>query len=322
MKTQLNFSVLLLISILFLSSCDKDELPVYGEKTYVGDIINPTAEEFQKILSFGYDTIIGSVMFNDSYEANISDFRALSNIRLISGTLRIQSANRFNSFYGLGKLESIGSMLINHSRLTSFDGLDSLKYIKEYLRIENNGVLLNINGLSNLDSVGEGLTIWSNYYLENIDGLINLKNIGGKLTIGGFSLVNLDSLINLESVGEYLNIFGVYNMVDIKGLSKLKTIGGYLSIGAAEKLYNLEGLDALQYIGGNLMLAVNRIKDLDALENIQFIGGKIQIIKNYRLTDLCGLRPYLSTGNFNNIYDIYDNLYNPTMQEIIDGDCN
>ena len=322
MSTQSKFLILSLISILLLTTCKKDDLPVYGEKTYVGDVINPTAEELQKILSFGYDTIIGDVVFDDFYEEKVSDLRTLRNIRLISGTLKVEDVFRFTSLYGLGKLKSVGSMRIKHTNLSSFDGLDSLKYIEEYLSIEYNEELLNINGLANLDSIGEDFTIWSNYYLENIDGLINLKSVGGTLTICGFSLVNFDSLINLESVGGDFHLFGIFNLVDIKGVSKLKTIGRHLHIGAAEKLYNLEGLNALQYIGGDIFLVGNRINNLDAFENIQSVDGNIKIIQNYRLDDLCGLRPYLSTNNFNNTCTIYDNKYNPTVQEIIDGDCN
>ena len=322
MRTQSKFLILLLVSILLLTTCKKDDLPVYGKKTYVGDIINPTDEELQKILSFGYDTIIGDVVFDDFYEEKVSDLRALRNIRLISGTLKLEDVFRFTSLDGLSKLKSAGSVNIKHTSLTSFDGLDSLQNINKYLRIEYNEDLLNINGLANLDSIGEEFRIWSNYYLENINGLINLKSVGGTLTICGFSLINFDSLSNLESIGEDFHLFGIYNVVNIKGISKLKTIGGHLSIGAADKLYNLEGLNALQYIGGDIFLVGNRIKDIDALENIHSVGGNIEIIRNYRLNDLCGLRPYLSTGNFNNTCTIYDNIYNPTMQEIIDGDCN
>ncbi len=321
MKTKLASIILLSISILLLSTCKKDDLPVYGEKTYVGDIINPTAEELQKILSMGYDTIIGDVVFDDFYEEKVSDLRTLRNIRLISGRLVFTSVFRFKSFYGFDNLKSVGGMFIYHTGFTSFDGLDSLKYISENLGIRYNDSLIDINGLNNLDSIGEDFTIWSNYYLENIDGLVNLKTIGGNLWIGGFSIKNLDSLANLESIGGGFSLSDIYNLESIEGLNKLVTIGGDLRISIVYELNSLEGLNALQHIGGDILLVGIQIKDLDALENIQSVGGNIKIKKNYRLTDLCGLRPYLSTGNFNNTYSVYDNGFNPTKQDIIDGNC-
>lgn len=158
----------------------------------------------------------------------ISDFRGLSSLNSIGGSLNIVCSDILTSLMGLEGLITIGGgfSIFYNDALTNFTGLDGLTSIGGVFHIYQNNVLTSFTGLDSLDSIGggvkiiinialisftglEGLTsiggelqIWGNYVLENLTGLGGLTSIGGSLTIGSnnYGNIALTSLTGLENI--------------------------------------------------------------------------------------------------------------------------
>ena len=50
--------------------------------------------------------------------------------------------------------------------------------------------------------------------------------------------------------------------------------------------------------------------------------GDLKIISCSSLKNLCGLQNLLSNDGLKGNYNVSDNLFNPSKQEIIDGNCS
>ena len=173
-------------------------------------------------------------------------------------------------------------------------------------------------------------------------------NLGtGRLRIHAPNITNLEGLNNITSLNG-LAIEYCTNLEDISALSNLETIGGtdngweFLSIVGNLSLESLEGLNNLESIGElnsniyfGLILGYNPlIENLDALSNLMAVHGIINTrvyvscgpscdaeIGNINLTDFCGLQNLFTNGIYGEV-DISGNAYNPTVQDIIDGNCS
>ena len=173
------------------------------------------------------------------------------------------------------------------------------------LSIVDNEKLLNINGLSNLKIIFSNYSygfsfISKNASLTNIDGLSSLESVYFDLEISDNPvLTNLNGLTHFR-ICQNLNIFNNNSLVNVDGLSGLTQLNG-LFIYQNAALTNLNGLSHLRAV------------------------GILKIYKNTSLTQFCGLYNLFTvdtgTNDFRTI-DIYDNAFNPTIQEIIDdGPC-
>ena len=133
-------------------------------------------------------------------------------------------------------------------------------------------------------------------------GLLNYTTITGSLTISDPEneqhITNLDPLISLTHIDGNLNINNNPHLTDLSGLNNLTKIG---SIAGAGKLY----------IQNNLSLT-----HLNGLENLTSSYGTSEISNNESLVNFCGLI------NFTSNLTIYDNAYNPTLEDIQNGNCS
>lgn len=166
-----------------------------------------------------------------------------------------------------------------------------------WLRIKANN-LTSLNGLQNITSVN-GLMIYNCNKLVDLSGLDALENIGGNPN----DFQTLDIHSNAE-------------LVNLSGLNKLSSIGlsGYISyirFGDNPKLLNLDALSALNEIYSEFYF------DTIVLYSVEDVRG------NDMLSDFCGVQGLFNSGNFNpeNIFISY-NAYNPTVEDIIDGNCS
>ena len=88
-------------------------------------------------------------------------------------------------------------------------------------------------------------------------------------------------------------------------------------------LTNLNGLQNLTITGYDLTIIQNSsLTSLDGLENLSTVAGSLSIIWNVTLADLCGLQTLLIGNGLSYGYQVEGNLFNPTEQDIIDGNCS
>lgn len=100
-------------------------------------------------------------------------------------------------------------------------------------------------------------------------------------------------------------------------------VGNLILVG--EDIESLESLSHIEKIIGNLVIADTNLESLDGLENLILVTGDISIRSTppyeQPITDFCALQQLLVGGSFKSIA-ILNNLHNPTVQDIIDGNCS
>jgi|GEM_PF-2118380 len=171
-------------------------------------------------------------------------------------------------------------------------------------------------------SSNSGYGLWINHApnLTNLDGLENLVKVNKLIVSNCSALINLNGLNNLSEIGaqDYFSallIFKNSSLQSLDGLESLQQLGSEDSNRPAEIS-----------IQGNLDLS-----NLDALSNLQNVYGDVFIGDhsepdvsyegNVSLIDYCGLTNLFVFGNFNEI-KINNNAFNPTVEDIIAGNCS
>lgn len=94
-----------------------------------------------------------------------------------------------------------------------------------------------------------------------------------------------------------------------------------------DNVTSLAPLTTLRNVEGDILIQDTSLETLNGLENLISITGDLSIISNsnqgqpiQNITDFCALQNLFSNGNFNTV-DISGNVFNPTVQDIINGNC-
>lgn len=320
----------------------------YSGKVVASDGVNSTNANFSfKTQPFVPLIFNGSVVLSTQQEVN--DF-GNNHYNIINGNLSIQSITGPTSDISdlnplLDLTEVIGYVQIQQTSLQSLEGLNNLSTINEYLRIDYNDTLQNLNGLESLDSINQDLLIYNNNLLENTNTIGNLNNFSGYIKVSNNpSLINLtfsNKIKQLKSIEIYDNA----SLEGISGLNNITKIDDFLFLNDNKSLSNID-FSSLIDIGGSLSIVNNLLTDMSAFNNLSTIGGLFEVMSNTSLTSLNGLSNLTSVNKTFNIWNNYmlsdycslaaivqnngisgtfstiGNLFNPTEQNIIDGNCN
>ncbi len=273
----------------------------YVFKEYVGNVHLTNYEEVQAFGVNNYTSITGNLSIELDSNTN-NDLTLLLSLNSIGGNLTIINCYALPHIDGLSNITFVGGVLVfvNSDALTSIDELSNLSSVGGSIVIENNDALTSINGLSNLSSVGGSIAIGINNALTSIDGLNNLSSVGGDIIIGSnYALVNVDGLSNITTVGEHLSISNNHALTNIDGLSNIASLNGDLQIVDNDALTNIDGLS-----------------------NLGSVEFELLIRENDALTNLCGITDLITNNGLLGNYSVYNNAYNPTQQDIIDGNCS
>ncbi|NJB84148.1 receptor L domain-containing protein [Wenyingzhuangia aestuarii] len=211
---------------------------------------------------------------------------------------------------------------------------------KYYWRVEtisNNGNILANSPIWSF-TTGNNVTIRTQ---EEVELLSNHKYtiIPGTLTIGDFiplsgtipnptNISNLSSLNNIIQIGQ-LVINNNSQLKNLNGLGNVETIDGSLFIGQGldmkggnSSLENINDLQNIKSIGGHLIIYNNsKLENLKGLDNLESIGRDLIIENNENLTDLCSLKSFLENFEIKGNYSVKENNFNPTKENIIEGNC-
>ena len=164
-----------------------------------------------------------------------------------------------------------------------------------------------------------------NAEIRNLDALENLTQINGGIWIEETSIKDVNGLENLQefSPSSSIILWSNHELENLDGFKNLPaSIGGIIIIDNS-KLENVDGLSNVKYADGKISIADNtKLTNLDGISNIEKIkdGEKILVWNNASLTNLCGLTKMAGTENPN--FDIKENAFNPTLEEIKNGDCS
>lgn len=262
------------------------------------------------------------------WTANLKSLEGLENLTSIGGNL-IVNVTALESFEGLENLERVGkSLKVNIpasfvSFLTTFKGFSKLKYIEENFELSITGgstwydetlALKSFEGLESLQTIGGDFKITvTNISLSSVTsfkGLNGLKTIGGNFELNAY----LSSLIALESFK------GLENLESIGNNFKVTTLNNQSSLSA---LKSFEGLENLKTIGGKKLEIshLNALNNIDALYNIKALND-ISITGCNNLYDFCALKNAIQNMSDGDKFNISSNGYNPTREEILNGQCS
>ncbi len=268
------------------------------------------------------ETINGSLAISDN--PNMTNFSGLNNLSAIQGNLDISSLNSLTSLQALVNLTTVsGDLTISHNNiLISLSGLENINpgdinnltisrngdlteceiaSICEYLSNPSGSVNIwwNGPGCSGPGQIAEscGYTLnclpHGNYYLlsqsdidefeQDYPGCFNLK---GNVTLGG---QNLQGLHNVTSIERDLTISSG-NLTNLNGLDFLFTIGGNLIISDCNSLLNMTGLDYLHKIGGDFIVQYDgNLLNLLGLNHLDSIYGDLSVLSDWKMSSLTGL---------------------------------
>ncbi|NQY05660.1 MAG: carboxypeptidase regulatory-like domain-containing protein [Flavobacteriaceae bacterium] len=308
------------------------------------------------VLDYNFSYCVGhtyNIMFYDTIGGNVSDIIAialqpdttdLGNVLTCTQVSSVYEGNlsftndqeiSYFGFYGYEKV--IGNIWFNENwgddysyDITSLQPLNTLKEVTGQVWMYDMGALTNFNGFENLEIVGGDLFIEVGV-MESFQGLNNLQR-AGNLYIDGLPIVDLqglESLMEVDNLDVILNI----QLESLNGLNSLTTINENLAIIGNQELLNLNGLNNITNVGGNLSVVHGNFTSLSGIESLNNVGGSVQIgfweytpgatedAPNPNLTDFCALQNLFTNGTYGNVF-IENNAYNPTVQDIIDGNCS
>ena len=83
---------------------------------------------------------------------------------------------------------------------------------------------------------------------------------------------------------------------------------------------DLDGLNGLTSVG-NLFVFHNEELTGINLINLASITYQLDVKGNRVLTDFCGIQAVIE-NDFTGIYNVNDNAYNPTQEDILEGKCS
>lgn len=100
------------------------------------------------------------------------------------------------------------------------------------------------------------------------------------------------------------------------------------NITIVDNVTSLASLTTLRNVEGDILIQDTNLTTLNGLENLISITGDLSIVSNsnqgqpiQNINDFCALQNLFSNGNFTTV-DISGNSFNPTVQDIIDGNCS
>lgn len=289
----------------------------------------------------------------------LTSFSGFNKLQRVGGNLSITSNGWYSfpslrSFDGFNSLESIGgNFTIGNDMfyVSNFSGLEKLKYIGGDFIFYTNwsgsnvygnffGNLRNFNGLSSLEEIGGAISISrAGIPFTSFSGLSSLKKLGG-LEFSNLPDMDFESFRNLgiKEIGEKgISIFIGEGVYDLYWLRDIEVIKGSLSLRYVEALPNLKGLENLKEIQKSLIIEYNpklvSLEGLSALEKVGATGrdkshSVIHILSNPKLKKFSFLKKSIENLDFNKnnnnndyslFYYVEDNLYNPTMEQILNG---
>lgn len=222
---------------------------------------------------------------------------------------------------GITELKSLG--LISNPNLQNLSGLDNLETVTNSLHIENNNGLSSLLGLQNIQHIGQILLFNGNSGIHDFTGFTNLQSLGG-LSIESAYLHNLNGLENITTLHSFQIEF-CGELTSLQGLQNLESLSeGGFSLWGNTALESLDSLSSLTTSKNGFIIKNNPlIANLDGLSNLYImeptLGIDTSIMDNNNLSDFCGLS---SNTNLPATITISGNAFNPSYQDILDGNCS
>lgn len=247
---------------------------------------------------------------------------------VFEGDVILKTQQEVDDFGVNGYIEITGALIIGDNSVynNSISDLTPLGTIKKLssLGIYRNNMLKSLDGLNiNTDSI-EIISISSNNQLTNLNNFNNISSIKTLSIAYNDSLIEINGFDNVEEI-ERCSIRNI-SLQSINGFNQLTDIGGFLSITQSHNLKEIKGFSLLKNIGLPSNLYGLTIQNNSKLTNISGFGKlttcrKITVVGNTALSNFCPFKTLITNGS-GTTYKVRENAFNPTRQDIIDGNCS
>lgn len=235
--------------------------------------------------------------------------------------LRLGSLNKLETFNGFQSLEHItDSMILGDFPLMSeYNNLENLQTIGGQLTISFGTSFSSLEGLGNIESVGESVFIQDNPGLESLEGL-NSNLVTENIWIEKNPMLN--DLSGLSINGPViLRLAENTALTNLSGIDFTNSTNLTFVMEFCDAVVDLSGMEAVTrmetlFIRGNPSLA-----SLSGLENLNEATSLVNIIQNESLQSFCALDNLINSGGLMGNWDVFDNLFNPTLQDMESGNC-
>lgn len=276
--------------------CDFNNSTYYTASIIINNGVNNITKQVQFLFDKNYK-FLNIILCDEKIE--------ISEEKVFVGNLIINTNQKYQDFISEGYSRVTGYLKISLQQNTDLSGFITLNHVGDYLVIYENDNLINLKGLENLKST-RGLHISGNKSLLSFEEYSNIFIANeGDLTISqNDSLKNLKGLDNLTSVNGNLSIVQNSNLTNI------------------ESLINLTTVETLHISGNSMLKSLLGLSNLTSLNAPDNYIDIFRIIGNLNLTDFCPVKELLIENKRIDFHYIYDNAYNPTQQDIIDGNCS
>jgi hypothetical protein len=304
---------------------NESEFSSLSEKIF-RDVKLSTQDE---VVKFGADndtTIEGSLNILGS----VTDLSPLKRLAIINYALYVRNTTSLLSLSGLDGLESSnnagffhGMWFENNKALSSFKGLEKIRYNDGHLyfinndaptdlngfdglrsshfgelRIENCDNLKSLNGFQNLEWLDGNLMLKDNLALNDLKGLHKLNFISKWLfCINNQSFENPDGLEQLHKA-EGIELHHNPSLREINGISQLDTVTLVLYILSNPRLKALSAFHKLTTVEYLSIQSNDALTNLSGFERLKSLGNRLHIRRNKRFKSLKGVEnletmPYL-----------------------------
>ncbi len=242
----------------------------------------------------------------------LDDLTAFTNLTTVGGQVNIRDNNGLTNLIGFDNLTSFdGFYIAENEILPNVNGLQSLPSEIGYMDVLDNPNLTSVMGLETIE-IARSMAIRGNPKLNSLAALAHLSFVELNLLIRGTdSLYTLAGLENVTHTGK-LEIDGNTSLVNLEGLEGLDSINGDVKISFNTNLDNFTGLDNLNFITGELRVFGNyNLNSFTGLGNLTQIGTNLRIEENEKLPNINGLDNLISIGALL-VISYNDSLFNLT----------
>lgn len=328
---------------------------VYGEEksftttehlVYTGKLFFNSQQEVNDFGAQGYTKVVGGLSFYNP----VVNVEALSSLlEITDGGLNFYETN-CSSLQGLHNLRRVGGIVFSRNfQLTSMQGLEKIKTLKNGLYMEQNG-FVNFNGLNNLEYIGKPADpeIFVGFRVFNEDNLVNFEGLESLQLVEGIFYVQdcqaLENFAGLDNLRRLPDGFWVWTCspTDFVGLGSLE-FTARLSV-KFSGIENFEGLNSLAYVqdlsleGNSQLVNFRGLESLTAVERLMVVNdsdnlvstdglenlaqmGVLNFVNNDVLVDYCALLNLFNTDPQFPFITI-NNAYNPYRKLMLNGECS
>ena len=309
------------------------------EVIFEGDVWLQTQEEIDSFGEIGYTKIIGNLQINDVFQPDIPilSLSALQNLTHIEGSFILGRFYELTSLEGLNNLTSITNELYLGSLLEveSFSPLSNITATVDLISINFCRKIESLTGLEGISlATGGELIIKANQSLVDLEAISQgMPASLGSVTFDAYEpgctscvptspaipqpFTDFNFLSNVSEINSlWIRFFVGEELTGLENLTRVNQLYLYRNHFLVDlaPLQNIISENEFMIISSNDLLS-----SLSGLENINAIGGFF-VTFNMSMTNYCAVENVLSPDV--ELYLVQDNLFNPTLEDILDGNCS